>query len=76
MIDKTVLREIWERHSGKIIGVATGLLIGILVIALGFWRTLFLAICVSVGFYIGKKIDDREDLSDIWDRFIPPGYHK
>ncbi len=70
-------RELWDeyrqRHPGKVFGVIGGLGIGLLVITLGFWRTLFLAACVFVGYQVGKRADDGEDdITQVIDRFLPP----
>jgi len=75
-MDAGLWREIWEQHSGKIIGASAGLLIGILILTFGFFRTLFVLVCVIAGYIIGKKIDEKEDLMDILDKLLPPGYHR
>jgi Small integral membrane protein (DUF2273). len=54
--------EIYSNNKGKISGVLLGLLFGILVISIGFLKTLFLSLCVCLGYIIGKKIDNNEDL--------------
>ena len=43
-----------KSHKGKIIGISIGLFFGILVLTVGFWRSLFLALCVAVGFGVGS----------------------
>ncbi|MDI6602129.1 MAG: DUF2273 domain-containing protein [Thermoanaerobacteraceae bacterium] len=65
--------DILEKHFGKIVGMALGLLFAILVIALGFWKTIFVLICILIGYYLGKIIDNREDLRNFLDRILPPG---
>jgi uncharacterized membrane protein len=52
------------------------LLIGALFLLIGFWRTLFMLIFVLGGFFIGYKIDKKEDLMEWLDRLLPPGYHR
>ena len=54
----------------------TGLVIASLFLTIGFWRTLFLLLFVCGGFFIGYKIDKKEDLAEWLDRLLPPGYHK
>ena len=75
-MDMKFWEEIWQRHSGKIIGAAIGLLIGILIIAFGLFRTLFVLLCAVAGYVIGKRIDEKEDIMDILDRLLPPGYYR
>ncbi len=75
-MDRTLLEEIWQNHSGKIVGVLVGFFLGVLIILLGFFQTLFVMLCVIAGFVVGKRIDEKEDLMDILDKLLPPGYHR
>jgi uncharacterized membrane protein len=61
-MDLQKLLDFYFNNKGKVTGVILGLLFGILVISVGFFKTLFLSICVSIGYFIGKKIDNNEDL--------------
>lgn len=63
---------LFYRHRGKVLGILAGFLISILFLTIGFWRTLFISICCTVGFIIGKKVDNREDFREIIDRILPP----
>lgn len=54
--------EIYSSNKGRISGVILGFLFGILVISIGFFKTLFLSLCISLGYIIGKKVDNNEDL--------------
>ncbi|PYI55052.1 DUF2273 domain-containing protein [Paenibacillus flagellatus] len=49
--------ELWERHKGRLIGVASGLLLGIIYLISGFWDMLIFAFIVAVCFYAGGKFD-------------------
>lgn len=75
-MDRNLLEEIWQNHSGKIVGVLVGFFLGVLIILLGFFQTLFVLLCVIAGFIVGKRIDEKEDLMDILDKLLPPGYHR
>jgi len=75
-MDTKLWQAIWQSHSGRIVGVTAGLLIGIFIIAFGFFRTLFVLICVSAGYVVGKRIDEKEDITDILDRLLPPGHRR
>ena len=59
----------------RIIGATVGLVVGILFLLLGFFATVFLLLCIGIGFYIGYKMDAGEDLVDLLDNLLPP-YHK
>lgn len=75
-VDPVLFREIWHAHSGKILGVTIGFVLGLLILALGFLQALFVLFCMVVGYIIGKRIDDKEDLMEILDKLLPPGTHR
>ena len=70
-----ILRKIIETSRWRVICSAAGLIVGVLFILLGFFRALFLLFCIGLGFYIGNKMDEGEDLVDLLDNLLPP-YHK
>ncbi len=61
MLEKIFIYLMGE-HRGKVVGVLLGLLASILFISYGFWRTMFIIICILGGYFIGKKIDDNTNL--------------
>lgn len=67
------LRELWLDHRGEIIGGITGLIVGIIIIALGFFKALFVIFCTILGYYIGKNADKKEDIRSVLDKILPPG---
>ncbi len=75
-MDTAFIQEIWRLHRGKIIGLLLGFFMAILFIMFGFFRTLFILICMTVGYLIGKRIDEQEDIIEVLDRLLPPGYHR
>ncbi len=62
---ENLFRIIFEQHRGKAIGILLGLLASILFISYGFWRTIFIIVCIALGFFIGKKIDENKNF-DQW----------
>ena len=58
---ENLFRIIFEQHRGKAIGIVLGLLASILFISYGFWRTIFIIICIALGFFIGKEIDEKKN---------------
>ena len=71
-----ILNDLWRVYRGRLLGSVFGLFIGAMILILGFLQTIFLLICISAGFFIGNKIDKKEDLLEWLDRLLPPGYHK
>ncbi|GAA3405456.1 DUF2273 domain-containing protein [Paenibacillus hodogayensis] len=49
--------ELWERHKGRLIGIASGLFLGIIYLISGFWDMLIFAFIVSICAYLGSKFD-------------------
>lgn len=69
-----MIRLIWEllwEHKGKAFGILAGLLFGCIYLIVGFWNTLVFIVFVGTGFYIGRKLDQKEDLRDILDKILP-----
>ena len=71
-----IIKNIWDNFRWRSVGVAIGLVIGVLFLNLGFFKTIFILICIGLGFFIGNKLDHHEDLMDYLDRLLPPGYKK
>ena len=51
MWEKVVL-EILEHHRGKLLGVILVLIAGMLVVAYGFWKALFIIICITTSYFL------------------------
>ncbi|CUH94297.1 hypothetical protein P22_0363 [Propionispora sp. 2/2-37] len=75
-MNSKLIQEIWQNHNGKITGAVIGLFIGIFIITFGFFRTFFVLLCMVAGYIIGKRIDEKEDIMDILEKMLPPGYHR
>ena len=68
-----ILNDIWNNYRGRLLCSVFGLFI---VLWLGFFQALFLMLCIGLGFFIGCKLDKKEDLLEWLDRLLPPGYHR
>lgn len=66
MFEKLIF-YIFTEHRGKAIGIILGLIASLLFISYGFWRTIFIMLCIALGYFIGKKIDDHADI-ETWFR--------
>ena len=64
------------RNKGKTIGTLLGFIIAILMLTIGFFKTLFIVLCTWLGYYIGKKTDNQENIKEIIERIIPPRKEK
>lgn len=71
------LIEYYYSHHGAIIGGIIGLVIGIAFLVFGFFKVLFIVLCVAVGYYIGKNVsEDKNFIRNIKDKLFPPGIFK
>ena len=50
----------FREYKGRILGALVGLIAAILLLCLGFWRTLLILILVGTGAAIGYIFDDRD----------------
>ncbi|KNF07401.1 protein of unknown function DUF2273 [Gottschalkia purinilytica] len=75
MIKERVI-SILENHRGKVICSLIGFILAVIILLVGFFKTLFIIACVLVGYYFGSKIDNEENISDILDKILPPGNFK
>ncbi|MDY6029538.1 MAG: DUF2273 domain-containing protein [Acidaminococcaceae bacterium] len=71
-----IFRDIWNNYRGRVLCSLMGIFVGTLFIWLGFFKALFIIICLGIGFFIGHKLDNHEDLLEWLDRLLPPGYHR
>jgi uncharacterized membrane protein len=42
----------------------------LLVIFFGFWKTIFIAILILIGYFIGKSFDDKVGWGELWMRMF------
>lgn len=65
--------DFWDflsRNMGKIVGVLAGLGIALLFLEYGFFKSLFILLCVGVGYYFGSARERRERFIDNVGRLI------
>lgn len=68
--------KLLEEHPGTFIGLIVGIFVGLLFLTVGFWKTLIFSSIVGIGFYIGKKYDNREDLKEILEKVLPDNFFR
>lgn len=67
------MKEFLRKYSGRLAGSAVGLVIAILFLTLGFFKTLLILICVGIGFFLGMFRDSREEFLEFVERILPKG---
>ena len=73
MTIKEIVVSCFTIHKGKTIGILSGLAFGILILALGFWRGIFLSLAIGIGCWIGSFYDRKESFLTFLDRILPDG---
>ncbi len=58
-MDENTILAFWRGHKWQIICAVIGLLFALFVITYGFWKALFICLCIAAGLYIGKLLDDK-----------------
>lgn len=62
---RNILEELMTHHRGKTIGIVGGLLFSVLVITVGLLETIFITLCIYMGYIIGKRLDDNETFDEL-----------
>jgi Small integral membrane protein len=76
-MDKQKLFDFYKENQGGINGALTGLFCAVFILLIGFLKTFFIAICIGIGYYIGKKVtEDKDYIKNLLDRILPPGTYR
>ena len=75
-MDKEKILDFTVKHYGKLIGTTIGLVFSTLTLSIGFFKTLFIFLCVYIGYYLGNKVDQKENIEALLDRILPLGKFK
>ena len=75
MIKQIIIKflKIIDDNGKKSIGAFLGLLFGVMILVIGFFKTLFIFICTALGFYLGGMSWDKAKIKDWLERILPPG---
>lgn len=64
------ISELLKYHRGKLLGILLGLIFGLLTAFFGFWRAVFIAICIIIGYIIGKKLDEHKSFKSLLEKLF------
>jgi len=67
---RELLSYLWQNHRGALVGALTGLVVGLLFLVLGFWKTMLIIILVGLGYVIGGRYDQGDQFKNLLDRFF------
>lgn len=72
------IRNQLKNHHKRSIGIILGLIISLSIVNFGFFKTLFVIICMGIGLYLGNNFDNDESFGeDLFHRIkqlLPPRY--
>ena len=58
-------------HMGKVVGGFLGLLVALIIVAFGFWKGVFIIICIVGGIFIGARAEKHEGVRNFLERIRP-----
>lgn len=61
---KNFVIDLFESHRTRKLGFIAGLLTGAIILTIGFFNTLFIALCGLIGLFAGSRFDSKDDLVD------------
>jgi uncharacterized membrane protein len=68
------LGDLLQGRNPALVGAAAGLVLGLLLVIFGFWKTLFILALTALGYYLGHRFfTNREDFRNLLDKILPPG---
>ncbi len=71
------LFDFYKKYRGELTGSFIGFFVAILFLIIGFLKTIFIAICISLGYYVGKRLSsDKDCIKNFLDRILPPGTYR
>lgn len=53
------------------IGALIGLIGSLMLIFLGFWKAVFVILCVGLGYFIGRQLDGEQTFAEFISRLFP-----
>ncbi len=76
-MDIEKILRFYNSHRGGLNGAMIGFITACTILIIGFFRAVFIAICVGIGYYIGKRLsDDKDYIKNLLDKVLPPGTYR
>lgn len=76
-MEKQKAYEYYLTHKAELLGALIGLIIAIVILSIGFFKTIFVVICMFIGYIVGKKLSiDRNFFNKVLDKIFPPGIYR
>lgn len=59
---KNFVIDLFEGHRTRKFGFIAGLITGAAILLIGFFNTLFIIFCGTIGLFVGSRFDSKDDL--------------
>ena len=70
-------KEFYNKNKGAVNGALAGLVMSIVLLKMGILQTIFIILCVLMGYFIGEKLSkDKNYITTLLDRILPPGTYR
>ena len=74
---KDMILSFCKDNVASLIGALIGLVMSVLIITIGWVKTVFIVLFVVAGYYVGKRLSrDRECIKKFLDKILPPGTYR
>lgn len=60
-------------NRGKFLGALVGCLVGVMILFIGLFKTMFIFICTGIGYTLGGIDYKNIDLKELLEKILPPG---
>ncbi|MBQ8827825.1 MAG: DUF2273 domain-containing protein [Clostridia bacterium] len=71
------LYKFYRTHYYGVNGAIIGLLVGLSFVFIGPFQTIFIALCIFAGYWLGKKLQkDKDFIRKLLDKILPPGSYR
>ena len=62
-----------NNNKKKFFGGLIGFILSVLILTIGFFKTLFIVLCTLVGYILGSQSYTKKSLLELLERILPPG---
>ncbi len=64
----------WINNNKKrFFGGLIGFILSVLILTIGFFKTLFIVLCTLIGYLLGSKTYTKRQILEMLERILPPG---
>lgn len=62
-----------NNNKKKFFGGLIGFILSVLILTIGFFKTLFIVLCTLIGYILGSQSYTKKSLLELLERILPPG---